>query len=60
MDLTVIDFSTIVIPIVIGFIFVLFGTEISELCKKIRNKPFESFVIVGLCAVIVILYKGFF
>jgi len=52
--------STIVIPLVIGFFFVLFRVEINELCKKMRRKPFESFVVVGLCVVIVILYKDTF
>lgn len=52
--------SIIVIPAAMMFFFQLFGKEITELCKVIRNKPFESFVVVGLCVVIAILYKGTF
>lgn len=42
------------------FFFQLFSKEITELCKQIRKKPFQSFVVVGLSAVIAILYKSNF
>lgn len=50
---------TIGLTLFTSFFFTLFNREVTELCKKIRQKPFESFVVMGLCAVIAILYKAF-
>jgi len=54
------NLSTIVITLVLGFVLLLFNVELVKLSEIIRSNPFESFVVVGLCIVIAILYKGTF
>jgi hypothetical protein len=39
----------------IAFVLKIFNVEINKLCRIIRSKPFESFVVVGICIVIAIL-----
>lgn len=52
--------TSIIITLVMGLFFIMFEKEITELCKKIRSKPFESFVVVSLFIVMALLYKGTF
>lgn len=55
------DLLTIVITIAIALVLKLFNIEITRLCRIIRNKPFESFMVIGIGVLITIsLYGTFF
>lgn len=43
---------SIVLPLLLAFLVLLFSTELQKLVKIIRKKPYESFTVVGLCIVI--------
>lgn len=54
------DLFDILVALAIALFLKLFNVEITKLCKKIRNKPFETFVVLGLCIIIAFLYRGTF
>ncbi|WP_186673540.1 hypothetical protein [Sporosarcina sp. BP05] len=54
-------FVGIGIAVLIAFVFVLWGPEITTLGKIMRENPFESFMIIGVGILISIsLYGTFF
>lgn len=52
--------TSFVITVVVAIVVELFRPNITALSNFIRKKPFESFVVVGICIVIAILCKDTF
>ena len=48
---------SVVLTIAISLFFQVFNKEVTMLVNIIRSNPFEAFVVVGICVVIVILYQ---
>ena len=47
--------STIIITVVTTFLLTLLSPEITQLNNLIREKPFETFVVLGLCFTVILL-----
>lgn len=54
------NMTTFIITLAIAIFLNLVNPELNKLSNKIRNNLFESFVVIGLCTVIVILCKSTF
>lgn len=44
--------SNIALTLFGGFVLLLFAPELGKVIQVIRRKPYETFVVVGLCVVI--------